>query len=118
LNLVGDHLPEFFIGSVIIIGAVLLALHRLGWLRFENVPVECPVPKLLKPFEVCKAEMKTAVEPLEQKLNDAMARLIRLEEGQGHVRERLKVKGQKIDRIGDDVAFIRGYLEKNGKKGI
>jgi len=47
-----------------------------------------------------------------------MARLIRLEEGQVHVRERLKVKGKKIDRISDDVAFIRGYIEKNGKKGI
>ena len=115
MDFIAEHAPEIFVGIVVIVGALILVLQRLGWLKFETeVVIECPISDE-KPFAECEQKMDKVTKPLEKKLNNMDQRLIRLEEGQEYVKGRLVIKGKKIDSILTDVAYIRGYIEKNAK---
>ena len=113
MDFIAEHYIEVFIGVIFIVGIVIVALNKIGWLDLGETKMIACLDEREKPFPECVQGFDKMTGPLNRKMDDTLSRVIKLETGQSFVKARLEAKGEKIDKISDDVAYIRGYLEKN-----
>lgn len=108
------------VGLVFLVGLVIAALQKIGWWPMpESKKRE---PKEITPETIgkcqdpdCKQALADTIILVQKKQTKTHDELIEIRTNQSSVLGRLGTQEEELKKIGNDVSWIKGYLQTNAK---